>query len=198
MKKHFFIALSFFMIFLCGLGIIFHSQIISFTNFSGLYGWPIYKKAFNFHLKNHENKTIQLSDMSGKYRFLYFGYTQCKIICPQSMGRLYRIAQEITREDVEFIFISIDPKRDTLAKLKKYKKAFGSKFTVLTSYQPNILKKVTREYKIIASVAPSDLGRDFNHSDYIYLIDKKGIIRVMYINSHQNIKKIIQDIEKLG
>ena len=75
-----------------------------------------------FYLSDFSGKKRTLADFAGKVVVMYFGYTQCPDICPASMQV---VAQAMTdlgdkAKDVQFLFVTVDPQRDTPEILKAY------------------------------------------------------------------------------
>ncbi len=73
----------------------------------------------SFALTDHNGKPLGLEQLKGQWSFLFFGYTHCPDICPTTLGMLKGVATklEATPEingDTRFLFVSVDPKRDTL------------------------------------------------------------------------------------
>jgi protein SCO1/2 len=121
---------------------------------------------------------VNLEDFRGKVVLLYFGYTWCPDICPTDLalisGALNRLTPE-ELEDVQVLFVSVDPERDTSKRLKRYTGYF----------HPNILG-VTGTAQQVAAVADlygaayrrveeeSAAGYLVDHSSYTYVIDPRG------------------------
>src|SRR5258708_3801584 len=90
-----------------------------------------------FALADHENRVFDLSRLKGKWSFLFFGYTHCPDVCPTTLATLARAHEDIVKstvgaEDVQFVFISVDPNRDTAGKLSQYVTYFYTTFLGVT------------------------------------------------------------------
>ena len=79
------------------------------------------------------------ADFLGKYQLIYFGFSYCPDICPSELVKIGKILTELSKNkvhpeqtDIESIFISVDPPRDTVGQLKYYSKDFHDKITYLT------------------------------------------------------------------
>ena len=85
---------------------------------------PEYYKNFggDFSLTGPEGKTVSLEDFRKKLVLIYFGYTFCPDVCPVTLSnlKLLMLSLQEKAEDVQVIFISIDPERDSYEKLKDY------------------------------------------------------------------------------
>jgi protein SCO1/2 len=121
---------------------------------------------------------VALKDRRGKVVLLYFGYTFCPDICPTSLALVAQALSGLKAEElgrVEAIFISVDPERDTVGKLKDYAAYFHPKILGVTG-TPEELASVARGYG--ASYRKQDIGSRggyaVDHSSFTYLIDPKG------------------------
>src|SRR5712691_6647638 len=99
--------------------------------------FPDPKPLTAFAFTDHENRVFDLSRLKGKWSFLFFGYTHCPDICPMALAILARAHENIVKstvgaKDVQFVFISVDPNRDTAGKLKQYVTYFDATFLGVT------------------------------------------------------------------
>src|ERR1700680_602400 len=65
------------------------------------------------------------ADYRGKVVALYFGYTNCPDVCPATLANLAMMLGEVKSPDVQVLFVSVDPARDTAPALKKYAASFS-------------------------------------------------------------------------
>jgi protein SCO1/2 len=137
-----------------------------------------------FTLTDHNRKTVTDATYRGKYLLVYFGYTFCPDMCPtglQSMSlALDKLGGDAAR--VQPLFITIDPARDTPAKLKQYVAMFHPSIVGLTGTAEQIAA-VAKEYQVYYAREESgdedeseDTGDDYimDHSTLIYLMGPDG------------------------
>lgn len=157
----------------------------------------------DFQLTGQTGRPVKLSDFRGKVVLLEFGFTSCPNICPTSLGDLAMINRGLTpeeREKVQVIFVTVDPQRDTPAKLAEYMPFFDEKFLGLTG-TPEEIDAVAKDYgayyrRLPLPGRPDDYTMD--HSTYTYLIDEAGRLRVMYdLRKLRDEEAIIRDIRHL-
>ena len=152
-----------------------------------------------FSLPSTVGESSSLSDFKGKVVVLNFGYTSCPDICPMVLNRMAAVMNELEdeRSQVQPMFITFDPKRDTIERLQQYLKYFGDDFIGFTGSEEQ-LAAVARQYGVIAIAQKSDsaAGTLYTHSDYIYLLDKQGRVRALFAKS-DSIDKMVDDIESL-
>ena len=87
-----------------------------------------------FHLIDQDNKPFGLEQLKGHWTFIYFGYTSCPDVCPMTTDELQLVAKKLAaepgyRRDTQFLFVSVDPYRDTPDLLGKFTSYFDFKLT---------------------------------------------------------------------
>jgi protein SCO1/2 len=107
---------------------------------------------------------------------IYFGYSYCPDVCPTTLSlmadALDKLGPKATR--VVPVFITIDPERDTPARLKAYMRSFGPRFVGLTGDLKTIVK-VAADYRVYFRKHPLDGGNyGLDHSSVIYLMGPDG------------------------
>jgi len=131
----------------------------------------------NFSLITHEGNPVTDQDFIGKPTLVFFGFTHCPAICPTDLAVLSNVLEQLGDESnkVNVLFVTVDPQRDTVEKLKNYMKDFHSSIIALTGTDEQ-LKEAAEGYKIFARKIENPMmeGYMFDHSAYTYLMDKKG------------------------
>lgn len=125
------------------------------------------------------DKPLYLSDFRGRVALIFFGYTSCPDVCPITMSDFTRIRTILggAAADVSFIFISVDPKRDTPDVLRTYLAAFDPSFVGLRTDEATLQALAKDFYTTFG--AEDDKGL-VEHGSRSYLIDTKGLWRVSY------------------
>jgi protein SCO1/2 len=120
---------------------------------------------------------VRDEDFRGKYMLISFGYTYCPDVCPMELqvisAALDRLGEK--GKDIQPIFITIDPERDTPQVLAQYMPNFHPGYLGLTGSQEAI-DKVAKEYRVYYAKTDNSSGADYlmDHSSIIYLMDKQG------------------------
>lgn len=120
-----------------------------------------------FTLTDQDGRQVSDSDFNGRYRLVYFGYTYCPDVCPLDLQVIGRGLRELEKEqprkaeEVQPIFISVDPQRDTPAVLKDYVAAFHPRLIGLTG-SPAQIADVAKRYGVYYSK-----HRDPGSTDYL-------------------------------
>jgi len=100
-----------------------------------------------YTLINEDGQPATLMDFAGKYTVLYFGYTYCPDFCPTTLTDYRLVMRELGDDaaNVNFLFISVDPKRDTPELLNKYVSRFDPRIVGLTG-DVDTLRQVADEF----------------------------------------------------
>lgn len=130
-----------------------------------------------FTLTNHNGGRTSLKDFRGKVVMIQFGYTYCPDICPMGLVSINKVLELIgdLAEQVQVLFISIDPERDTPERMKIFINHFNPKFIGLTG-KPEEITEVARLHGVAYVKQPIGDKGDYAmaHSAFTYIIGKKG------------------------
>ncbi len=131
--------------------------------------------ASDFTLLNQDGQSTHLSDFRGKYVLLFFGYTHCQTECPATMAILGQVRQALGSQagNVQVLFISTDPTRDTPQAVGEFVRRFDPTFIGLTGSQADLAK-------VWAAYGVTVLEGGETHSSFVYLIDPQGNWRLTY------------------
>ena len=142
------------------------------------------RMAPEFVLPGSNGAPLKLSSYRGKVVLLGFGFTSCTAVCPVTLATLKAVHKKLGAQaaDLQVIYITVDPKRDNPAQLKRYLTAFDPSFLGATGSEAQ-LATVRREYGIAAKQAPGPDGA-YSHSSFIYLIDRTGRLRALMPFGH--------------
>jgi protein SCO1 len=139
--------------------------------------------SLSFTLQTTPDGKVMTEDACrGSVTMLYFGYTFCPDVCPLT---LQNVAAALTKAgkavgDVKFLFLTVDPVRDTIPVLSKYVALFGPAFIGLRG-DANALARVARRYRVAYSVDPNADPEKYavSHSSVIYVFDREGQARLL-------------------
>ena len=133
-----------------------------------------------YNLINQNGEAVTQESYLGKPQLIYFGFSYCPDICPTALQKMGAAQARIdpAGDKLNYLFISVDPQRDTPESLKLYVTAngFPKGLTGLTGTQDQI-DTVKSAYKVYSQNVPTpDSAADYtvDHSDIIYLMDKNG------------------------
>jgi protein SCO1/2 len=161
-------------------------------------GYP--KLGGDFTLQSAEGP-VSLSDYRGKVVILYFGYAFCPDVCPTSLGLLSLALHQLEPQElvrVQSFFISVDPERDTVEKLKVYASAFHPNIMGITGSASEITDVASRYGAVYMKVElpGSALGYAVDHSSRYYVVGPDGVVQkfIEHGTSPENIVAGIREV----
>lgn len=136
-----------------------------------------------FNLAQADGGRYQLSARAGRPVVLFFGYTSCPDVCPTTMGEFKQIRADLksAADGVDFVFITVDPQRDTTDRMAAYLKGFDAGVIGLTGNEPE-LAEVWKAYGVFRQIVPGSANDNYSvdHTSRLYVVDRKGNLRVTY------------------
>jgi len=130
----------------------------------------------SFTLVDQNGMPRRAEDFRGKLMLIYFGYTYCPDVCPTELQTMSEAIDRLgpRGDDVQPIFITVDPARDTPEQLKSYAENFHRRLLALTGSAAQIAE-VARGYKVFYQPVKQAEG-DYlmDHSSIVYLMDRDG------------------------
>jgi protein SCO1/2 len=133
-------------------------------------------------LPSSNGTPLKLSDYRGKVVVLEFGFSHCPAVCPVSLASLAqaKLLLGARGKDVQVLFITVDPARDTAGRLRSWLANFDPGFVGITGSDAQIAQ-VLKDYGISAAKHPvkGSLEYSMSHSSYLYFIDRQGRQRAM-------------------
>jgi protein SCO1/2 len=142
-----------------------------------------------FTLIDHTGMNFDNRSLQGRWSFLFFGYTHCPDVCPTTLTLLNSVAHKLEglENRVQFVFISVDPERDTPEKLGQFVSSFNGAFIGVTGTDETI-NALTRQlgvtYTRVTETSGSDGSGKFNylmdHSASVLLIDPAGRLHTVF------------------
>ncbi len=151
---------------------------------AGVYDPP--RVAPDFALLGADGSEVALADHRGKVVLLTFGFTHCAAVCPTTLGTLARARSELgaAADQVQVIFVTVDPERDTPVQMSEYLAAFDPSFIGATG-DPDTLAKVREAYGVTAEREGDGPDYAMAHTSSIFLIDPAGRLRAMMPFGHE-------------
>lgn len=151
-----------------------------------------------FRLHDQNNQVFDRARLQGKWSYVFFGYTHCPDICPTTLVVLRDVQKSAggNQQDIQYIFISVDPDRDNTATLKSYVKYFHPEFIGATGGQSELMR-LTRglgAYYEVGEVKNS--AYEVHHSAAIFLIDPEARLRALFSAPH-DAARLVQGLQRL-
>ncbi|USX26137.1 SCO family protein [Oxalobacteraceae bacterium OTU3CINTB1] len=155
--------------------------------------------ARDFALTDHTGKPRTLADYKGKVVVMFFGFTQCPDVCPTTMAEMSAVMKELGPQagQVQVLFVTVDPERDTKELLSQYVPAFDKRFVGLYG-TPEQTAATAKEFKVFyAKVEGKTPGSySIDHTAASYIFDRNGKVRLL-VRHNQGPAPIVHDIKQL-
>ena len=129
-----------------------------------------------FRLTDQNGKAVTDADFKGHPSLVFFGFTNCPEVCPTTLFDISEVLNRLGPDaaQVNALFVTVDPERDTPEKLKDYLSSFNSRLVGLGG-DPAALAAVAKAYRVFYEKVPQDGGNyTMNHTAIVYLMDKQG------------------------
>lgn len=135
-----------------------------------------------FHLTDQNGRPVTAADYRHDIVLLYFGYTHCPDQCPTTLAMLANVLHALGPQasQVRVLFVSVDPRRDTTAVLKRYVGNFGPEFVGLRGGQTE-LTRLSKRYRITYHYEAPDKYGDYevDHSSAVFVFGRRGHARLL-------------------
>ncbi len=153
--------------------------------------------AADFSLPDQNGNPFRLSAQEGQVVLIFFGYTHCPDVCPVTLSEYKQIKQKLGEQAdrVRFLFITVDPERDTLEQLQAYLPNFDPSFIGLGGTREQ-LEPVWQAYGVYQAKRETTSAGGYlvDHTSRIYLVDPMGNWKLTYPFG-MDVEKIVNDIQ---
>lgn len=151
-----------------------------------------------FTLTDTEGNNVHDTDFRGKLMLVYFGFTYCPDICPLGLQTISEAMDMLKdkQDDVQPLFVTIDPERDNVEQMKSYMAHFSDRIRGLTGTKEQI-SQAAEAYRIYYNKVPNSDNTDYlmDHSSFIYLMDRNGEY-ITHFPSSATAEQIAETIRK--
>ncbi|MFD1555661.1 SCO family protein [Paraburkholderia silviterrae] len=136
-----------------------------------------------FALTADTGKPITGADLHGNTALVYFGYTHCPDVCPETMARLMQVIAKLgpDAQHVRILFISVDPARDTPQALHAYVSAFDAEHALGLTGTDAQIESLAKRYRVAYQMEKRDPDGSYEvtHSSAVYVFDAQGRARLL-------------------
>lgn len=138
-----------------------------------------------------------LADFKGQAVMVFFGFTQCPVVCPTALARATEIRSLLGADGprLQVVFVTIDPERDAPPVLKAYTQAFDPSFLGLYGDVQHTAE-VAKEFKVYYQKVPTGASYTMDHSAFSYVFDPLGKVRVV-LRHEQSAQDCADDIRQV-
>lgn len=130
-----------------------------------------------FLLQNHFGQAVTDGDFAGRYMLIAFGFTFCPDVCPTTLSEMASVLALLgdQAKEVQPLFITVDPTRDTLKVLREYTAVFDKRILGLRG-SPELTARIAEHYKVRYQKVqePGQEHYTMDHSAGVFLVGPKG------------------------
>ncbi|MFN7110348.1 MAG: SCO family protein [Brevundimonas sp.] len=157
----------------------------------------------DFQLINQDGATVDQTMLNGKWSLVFFGFTYCPEFCPTTLAEMAAVQQRLgdKADDLQIVFVSIDPERDTPQQLKDYLSSDGfPKGTIGLTGTSDQVAQAAKAYRAYYEKVGEGADYTMNHSLAVYLMGPDGKFRtsISYGLGPDKSTKIIEDAMARG
>lgn len=143
-------------------------------------------------------RNVTAADYRGRVVLLFFGFTHCPDVCPTTLARLAQVRSQLEQpEDLQVLFVTVDPERDSREVLDRYAAAFGEQVEGLRLDVPE-LKRLTKRYRVTYGYGDPDASGAYpvSHSSAVFAFDREGRARLLIRDSDPT-PAVVSDLQRL-
>ncbi len=153
----------------------------------------------DFRLTDQYGSDFRLSDLKGRVVFVFFGYTYCPDVCPITLATFRQVNANLAEqaEKVRFVFITVDPQRDSPEVLARHLRNFDPQFVGLTGSEEE-LAKVWKQFGAFRQIRQVEGSENYlvDHTARIYVLDAEQNLILTYPYDI-GVKVLLEDIRQL-
>ncbi|WP_420849344.1 SCO family protein [Paraburkholderia bryophila] len=153
-----------------------------------------------FKLTGDDGRPVTGESFKGRTSLVYFGYTHCPDVCPETMGRLMQVLARLGPDarKVRILFITVDPARDTPQALRDYVGAFDAQHAEGLTGTDWQIESLAKRYRVAYQMEKRDPNGNYEvtHSSAVYVFDQQGHARLL-ATDHDTPDAIAQDLRRI-
>ncbi|WP_428688609.1 SCO family protein [Roseibium sp.] len=153
-----------------------------------------------FELVNGDGETVTDQTFAGKPTVMFFGFTFCPEVCPTTLSELQGMIAELgdDADKLNYVFVTVDPERDTPEVIRDYVAAFDDHIVPLTGTRKQI-DAMLKAYRVYSKKVPLDDGDyTMDHLAALYLMsaDNKFVGTIAYNEDEETALKKLRRLIK--
>ncbi len=153
-----------------------------------------------FELTSESGERITEEAFQDDFTLVFFGFSHCHNICPVTLRRLVEARDRLpppAQKQLEILFISVDPERDSPQRLRNYTANFGDNITGMTGSHKS-LRALTKRFRATYGYGKEERNGDYqvSHSNAVYVFDDRGKARLLY-KGGETADEIAADLKRL-
>lgn len=133
-----------------------------------------------FQLTDDDGRRFDNAALQGHPSLLFFGYSSCPDICPATLAMLRQVQRQAPLAGLRYLFITVDPERDTPAVLRRYLSNFSPDFTGLSGSHDTLGAMMRSLAAASERLSLPGGNYQLSHSATLYLLDRRGRLAAVY------------------
>lgn len=138
-----------------------------------------------FQLAGSDNASFTRRDLEGRWHLVFFGFTHCPDVCPNTLFILDRVVEQLEQSGVkapQVVFVSVDPERDDPAQVAEYVEYFNENFIGVTAHggHDEDLQRLTQAMSVAYEFRPEGDGYTVVHSSALLLVNPDAQLHAIF------------------
>ncbi|WP_241024432.1 SCO family protein [Burkholderia sp. Ac-20365] len=154
----------------------------------------------DFTLTGDDGQAVAADSLKGRTSLVYFGYTHCPDVCPETMGRLMQVIGKLgpDAQKMRILFVTVDPARDTPSALHDYVDAFDAQHARGLTGTDAQIEDMARHYRVAYQMEKRDPNGNYEvtHSSAVYIFDARNRARLL-ATDHDSPDVIAADVRRI-
>jgi protein SCO1/2 len=166
----------------------------------GWHGLAANRPAPDFRLRDHQGRQVSLRDFRGRFLYLMFGYLNCRDVCHTQALMLQQLLARAERPaQLVFVFVGMDPARDSPQRLAAYFDARGEQFVSLNAASLAQAQQLAVAYRVPFARRGDSRGDDYaiQHPAHLLLLGPDGRVRLRYASGLRHVEPLLEDLRRL-
>ena len=157
---------------------------------------PVPAPIADFSLTGQDGQPFRRDDLEGRWTLLFTGFTHCPDVCPLTVASMAELRRRLDRADLQFLFVSVDPERDSPEVIRRYLAHFDPGLRGATGTRPDV-DRFTAGLGLAQVVNPG-VGDEYtvDHSTAFVLIDPEAR-RAGYFSAPHALEALAADLTGL-
>ncbi len=128
---------------------------------------------------------------------VFFGFQQCGTVCPLQLVNLMELQRRLQGEPVRFVFVTLDPERDSTARLNEVMAGLGPHFVAVRPESGQQARQLASRYHDYAAVTGVGEAYDIEHSGHLHVVSRRGRRELLYTNPELDLDRVTEDLVRL-
>lgn len=128
---------------------------------------------------------------------VFFGYRHCGTVCPVQLGNLRRLNDEMNDERIRFVFVTLDPERDSRAELNRIMASLGSRFVAVRPESWRAAQQLALSYGDMVFRNGAGRGDEIGHRGHLYVVTSSNRKHLTYSTHNLDLDRVRRDLRRL-